>query len=101
MGIRTRIRGGWVVGHRGGVRTLDRGHEVVFEGNGILYVRPQFEGRVDREIDAADKLVAPGFIETHVHSGHRASHRLIGDAGRGDYSVWGAKYQSGGDRCLK
>ena len=31
------------------------------------------------------KLVAPGFIDTHVHSGHRASHRLITDAGRGDY----------------
>jgi hypothetical protein len=22
-------------------------------------------------------LIAPGFIDTHVHSGHRASHRLI------------------------
>ena len=28
------------------------------------------------------KLVCPGFIDTHVHSGHRASHRLISDTGR-------------------
>jgi 5-methylthioadenosine/S-adenosylhomocysteine deaminase len=29
--------------------------------------------------------VIPGFIDTHVHSGHRASHRLITDVGRPDY----------------
>jgi cytosine/adenosine deaminase-related metal-dependent hydrolase len=28
--------------------------------------------------------VCPGFIDTHVHSGHRAAHRLISDAGRPD-----------------
>jgi cytosine/adenosine deaminase-related metal-dependent hydrolase len=83
--MRTRISGGWVVGHREGRHRLDAGHEVVFEGDNILYVGPRFEGRVDREIDARGKLVSPGFIDTHVHSGHRASHRLITDAGRGDY----------------
>ena len=83
--MRTRISGGWVVGHRDGRHRLDRNHEVVFEGDDILYVGPKFEGRVDKEIDAQGKLVAPGFIDTHVHSGHRASHRLITDAGRGDY----------------
>jgi cytosine/adenosine deaminase-related metal-dependent hydrolase len=83
--MRTRIKGGWVVGHRAGVHTLDRDHEVVFEADQILYVGPRFEGHVDEEMDAAGLLVAPGFIDTHVHSGHRASHRLITDAGRGDY----------------
>ena len=83
--MRTRISGGWVVGHEAGRHRLDKGHEVVFEGDAIVYVGPKFEGRVDREIDAAGKLVSPGFIDTHVHSGHRASHRLISDAGRGDY----------------
>ncbi|MEO7403971.1 MAG: ethylammeline chlorohydrolase, partial [Burkholderiales bacterium] len=83
--MRTRIRGGWVVGHLNGAHTLDRDHEVVFEGDEILYVGPKFDGRIDREIDATGKLVSPGFIDTHVHSGHRASHRLITDTGRGDF----------------
>jgi len=83
--MRTRICGGWVVGFGAGEHRLDRGHEVVFEGDNILYVGPKFEGSVDRKIDATGQLVAPGFIDAHVHSGHRASHRLISDAGRGDY----------------
>ncbi len=83
--MRTRISGGWVLGHLNGKHTLDEKHEVVIEGERILYVGPRFDGPVDKEIDAAGKLVAPGFIDTHVHSGHRASHRLISDSGRGDY----------------
>ena len=83
--MRTRIRCGWLVGHAGGHHTLWRDAELVFEGNSVLFVGERFEGAVDREIDARDKLVAPGFIDTHVHSGHRASHRLISDIGRGDY----------------
>ena len=50
-----------------------------------MYIGERFEGTVEREIDARDKLVGPGFIDTHVHCGHRASHRLISDVGRGDY----------------
>src|SRR2546430_2934666 len=63
-----------------------RNGEVVFEVNTILFVGENFSGNVDKEIDAAaDRLVIPGFIDTHVHSGHRASHRLISDVGRPDY----------------
>ncbi len=65
--------------------TLWRNAELVYEGNTILFVGEKFTGRVDKEIDARDRLVIPGFIDTHVHSGHRASHRLISDVGRPDY----------------
>src|SRR5207247_870431 len=58
---------------------------VVIEDDHVLHVGPPFDGRVDREIDARGKLVSPGFIDCHVHSGHRASHRLITDTGRPDY----------------
>jgi 5-methylthioadenosine/S-adenosylhomocysteine deaminase len=83
--VRTLIRGGWVVGFAAGTHALYRDGVVVFEDARVLHVGHRFDGRVDREIDARGKLVAPGFIDTHVHSGHRASHRLITDTGRPDF----------------
>jgi cytosine/adenosine deaminase-related metal-dependent hydrolase len=83
--MRTLIRGGWIVGFAGRTHTLVREGVLVYEDDRVLHVGTRFEGAVDREIDARGKLVAPGFIDTHVHSGHRASHRLISDAGRPDF----------------
>ena len=83
--MRTLVRGGWIVGYAAGAHTLVRDGVVVFEEDRIVHVGPRFDGAVDREIDARGKLVSPGFIDTHVHSGHRASHRLITDTGRPDY----------------
>ncbi len=83
--MRTLVRGGWIVGFAAGTHTLVRDGVVVFEDDRIVHVGPRFDGAVDREIDARGKLVSPGFIDTHVHSGHRASHRLITDTGRPDY----------------
>jgi len=83
--MRTKIEATWIVGHERGQHTLLRDAEVVFDGNRILHVGRGFEGRVDRVIDAKGKLVSPGFLDTHVHSGHRASHRLITDTGRPMY----------------
>ena len=73
--MRTLIRGGWVVGYQEPTHTLIRNGVVVFEEDRILHVGKAFEGSVDREIDARDKLISPGFIDTHVHSGHRDSIR--------------------------
>jgi len=83
--MRTKIEATWIVGHERGHHTLIRDGELVFEGNRILHVGKTFEGKVDRVIDAKGKLLSPGFIDTHVHSGHRASHRLITDTGRPMY----------------
>jgi cytosine/adenosine deaminase-related metal-dependent hydrolase len=83
--MRTRITGGWIVGYERGHHVLWRDAALVFEGDRIIHVGRGFEGSVDHEIDARGRLVCPGFIDTHVHSGHRASHRLITDVGRPDY----------------
>jgi len=83
--MRTRINASWVVGHANGEHRLIRDGVVVYEGNAIVYVGKNFEGHADRVIEAKGKLAAPGFIDTHVHSGHRASHRLITDTGRPMY----------------
>ena len=83
--MRTLVRGGWVVGFAGGGHTLVPEGVVVYDDDRIVHVGRRFEGRVDAEIDGRGMLVCPGFIDTHVHSGHRASHRLITDTGRPDF----------------
>ena len=83
--MRTLIRASWIVGHEAGRHRLIKDGVVVYEGNRIVHVGKTFDGHADATIDATGKLVAPGFIDTHVHSGHRASHRLIADTGRPMY----------------
>jgi 5-methylthioadenosine/S-adenosylhomocysteine deaminase len=83
--MRTAIKASWIVGHEAGHHRLIRDGFVVYEGNRIIHVGKTFDGPVDSTIDATDKLVAPGFIDTHVHTGHRATHRLITDTGRPMY----------------
>jgi cytosine/adenosine deaminase-related metal-dependent hydrolase len=85
MGGRTLIRGGWVVGYEHGGHTLIPNGVVVTEQDRVLQVGAGFDGRVDRTIDATGKLVVPGFIDTHVHAGHKANQRLIGDHGRREF----------------
>src|SRR6202043_533818 len=83
--MRTKIQCGWLVGDSGTGHALWHDAELVYEGTQIVFVGERFDGTVDTVIDARAKLVVPGFIDTHVHSGHRASHRLISDVGRPDY----------------
>jgi 5-methylthioadenosine/S-adenosylhomocysteine deaminase len=83
--MKTLIKGGWVVGHEGQGHTLIPSGQIAFEGDKILYVGRQYEGHADRVIDAQGMLVSPGFIDTHVHAGYQASHRLISDRGRPDF----------------
>ena len=83
--MRTKMSCGWLVGHVDGRHVLWRDAELVFEDDRIIFAGKRFEGTVEHELDASRHLVCPGFIDTHVHSGHRASHRLIADVGRPDY----------------
>jgi len=83
--MRTLVRGGWIVGFSRETHTLIPDGVVVYEDDRIAHVGSRFDGRADAEIDARGKLVCPGFIDTHVHSGHRASHRLITDTCRPDF----------------
>src|SRR6516165_7346313 len=83
--MRTKIQCGRLVGYAGSGHVLWRDAELVYEGTQIVFVGEPFEGTADQVIDAGGKLVIPGFIDTHVHSGHRASHRLITDVGRPDF----------------
>ncbi len=83
--MRTIVRADWLIGHNGKTHEIIRNGELVYEGSEILFVGKNFEGHVDVSIDAGGKLVGPGFIDTHVHAGHRAVHRTMSDCGRPEF----------------
>ncbi len=80
--MRTLIHASWIVGHRNGRHELLSDGELVFEDGCILHVGYGWDGAVDARIDAPGAIVCPGFIDTHVHAGHRGLHRLLSDSGR-------------------
>jgi 5-methylthioadenosine/S-adenosylhomocysteine deaminase len=84
MTKRTVIRAGWVVAHDGEGHVLIPDGVVVIDADTVTSVEQDYRGRADVEIDARAQLVCPGFIDTHVHIGTRATHRMITDAGRKD-----------------
>src|SRR6185312_10900320 len=67
QGKRTLYRAGWIVAFDGRGHRLLRDGVVVVENGAILHVGPTFDGRVDAEVDARDKVITPGFISTHAH----------------------------------
>jgi 5-methylthioadenosine/S-adenosylhomocysteine deaminase len=44
-----------------------RDSDVVFTGNTIVHVGPDYEGPVDVEVDARERLVIPGLVNIHAH----------------------------------
>jgi 5-methylthioadenosine/S-adenosylhomocysteine deaminase len=81
---RTVIRSGWLIAYADGGHILVPGGVVVIDGDRVTAIEGAYDGHADLEIDARTQLVCPGFIDTHVHIGTRATHRLIADAGRKD-----------------
>jgi len=63
----TLIQGGWVIGSNGMEHRLVENGVVVFDDKQILHVGKSYSGQVDEKIDASEKIVAPGFINTHCH----------------------------------
>ena len=80
--MRTLIRGGWVVGYADGQHQVIRDGVCVVEDDRVLHVGKDFDGPTDVTVDAADKLVAPGFISTHQHVGTPGSDYPYLDVGR-------------------
>jgi imidazolonepropionase-like amidohydrolase len=62
------VRAGHVLAYQdSGHRHLQNG-VIVIEDDRIAHVGGgEFEGAADEIIDATDKIVTPGFINTHVH----------------------------------
>ncbi|WP_213769800.1 amidohydrolase family protein [Bradyrhizobium sp. dw_78] len=80
----TLISGGTIIAYKdGGHRVLKDG-VLVFEGDRIIHVGTAYDGKVDQTINAAGKLVIPGFVSTHAHVNAHEGSRLITDLGRRD-----------------
>jgi cytosine/adenosine deaminase-related metal-dependent hydrolase len=90
MTTTTAIRASHIIAYDGqGHRHLENGI-VVYEGNTIRYVGPEYTGHVDREIDATGKLVTPGFINTHAHlAGSPLDKSFIEDRGNPQFYMSG------------
>jgi len=59
------VRNGWVIDGSGAPRVQA---DVALEGDRIAAIGPTLTGEATRTIDAAGRIVAPGFIDAHSHS---------------------------------
>lgn len=64
---RTAFRGRWIVVWQDGEHRVLRDGVVVVDGGEIVEVGARYEGRADREVDAGEQVIAPGFVTVHAH----------------------------------
>jgi len=93
--MRTRINASWIVGYDPEEEShyLQRDGVIVIDDDRVTFVGADYPEPVDRVIEARGRVVSPGFVNTHVHSGidvmaglqdtptHRSTHAWLG-AGR-------------------
>jgi cytosine/adenosine deaminase-related metal-dependent hydrolase len=88
MGIskseRTKIVGGTIVAYRDGSHRILRDGVLVFEGSHIVHIGKTYDGPADHVLNAAGKIVIPGFVSTHAHVNAHEGSRPITDVGRRD-----------------
>src|SRR5439155_23157790 len=64
---RTLIKASHVIAFDGKQHRYLKDGVVMYEGDTITFVGKRFEGGVDHLIDATNKVLTPGFIDTHIH----------------------------------
>jgi cytosine/adenosine deaminase-related metal-dependent hydrolase len=64
---RTLYRAGWIVAFQGGEHRILRDGCLVVEDDRITHVGSTYAEPVDRYVDLPDRIVTPGFINTHAH----------------------------------
>jgi cytosine/adenosine deaminase-related metal-dependent hydrolase len=63
----TLYRAGWIVAFQEGEHRILRDGCLVVEDDRVTFVGSTYPGSVDRYVDVPDKIVTPGFINTHAH----------------------------------
>jgi 5-methylthioadenosine/S-adenosylhomocysteine deaminase len=83
--MRTLIEDGWVVAFNGTTHEVYERGALVFENDRIVHAGGPYSGPADVRISARGKLVAPGFINTHVHTAGNGGDYLLLDMAKNDY----------------
>ena len=83
--MKLRIDGGVVVGWSGHGHEIIPDGSVLIEGNSIKAVGTDRSQSADQVINAAGKIVSPGFVNLHVHSQLNIGDYLLPDVTRKDY----------------
>ena len=83
--MKIRIDGGVVVGWSGTSHELIPDGSILVEGNSIKDIGTDKIPAVDKVIDAAGKIVCPGFVNLHVHSQLNIGDYLLADVTKKDY----------------
>ena len=83
--MKIRIDGGVVVGWSGTSHELVPDGSVLIEGNTIKSVSMDRSEPADKVINAAGKIISPGFVNLHVHSQLNIGDYLLADVTKKDY----------------
>lgn len=81
-------RAAWVVRWEGGRHVYGRDLDVVFDETGIRHIGPGWQGRADTEVDGRNRLVMPGLVNIHCHSGDEPLAKGLFDD-TGTPQLWG------------
>ncbi|MBI1801926.1 MAG: amidohydrolase family protein [Chloroflexi bacterium] len=83
---RTLIRASHIIAYDGKQHRYLKDGVAVYEGDTIIHVGKTFDGAVDHLVNAAGRVVTPGFIDTHIHmAGSPLDKSFIEDHGKRNF----------------
>lgn len=87
---RTRIDAGMIVAFQNDEHRILRNGCIVVDGDEIVHVGKSYDGQVDTVVDAKNRLVTPGYINTHTHlSESPLDKSFLEDVGTRQFSMSG------------
>ena len=90
MSKKIKIEAKLIVAYQDGEHRILRNGCVVVEGNQISFVGSTFDQPVDEIVDAGERIVTPGFINTHCHmAGSPLDKSFIEDVGSRQFYLSG------------
>jgi 5-methylthioadenosine/S-adenosylhomocysteine deaminase len=90
MPERIKISAAMIVAFQEGEHRILEDGCLVLEGSEIVHVGKDYEGRIDQEIEANDRVITPGFINVHTHLTESPLDKsLVEDVGKRQFSLSG------------